>query len=163
MDEIKKTDIRILSATETKLVVLFKNRSYTFLRENTEFWSTVSKSGEKRLLATFSARDHIAPKSLKKQSADETSLAITSPLTGTVTAIHVKLDEYVEKNAQLVTITAMKMENKIIAPAAGRVKTLLSKRGDVLHTGTLLLVLEKENNRREEDSESARDSNQAKE
>jgi len=73
----------------------------------------------------------------KKKSA-----RVKSQMPGKIVRILVSLDAVVEKDQPLIVMEAMKMENEIKAPQAGRVSKINITEGQALETGTELLVIE---------------------
>ncbi len=57
---------------------------------------------------------------------------ITSPLPGTITKIHVKEGEEVEKNQPLLVIESMKMENVMVSPIKGIVSKINVSEGELI-------------------------------
>ncbi len=69
-------------------------------------------------------------------------VAVKATLPGLVVAIAVAVGDEVEQGAPLVTIEAMKMQNEVRAPRAGRVIEVNVAAGVVVATGAALLRLE---------------------
>jgi pyruvate carboxylase subunit B len=67
---------------------------------------------------------------------------VRSVMPGIIRAILVELDGTVEVDQPLLLLEAMKMENEIRAPAAGKVVRLAVKPGDTVAAGALLAVIE---------------------
>jgi biotin carboxyl carrier protein len=67
---------------------------------------------------------------------------ILSFIPGTVLDIMVKEGETVEKGHDLMILDAMKMQNRLKAGIAGKIKKIHAVRGDKVSKGTLLLELE---------------------
>jgi biotin carboxyl carrier protein len=65
--------------------------------------------------------------------------AVSSPLPGSVTTIHVREGERVKDKQVLLVIEAMKMENEVLAPRAGTVTQIVVKQGESVETGAPLL------------------------
>ncbi|MGQ9619061.1 MAG: biotin/lipoyl-containing protein [Candidatus Aminicenantia bacterium] len=82
----------------SKLHVFIKGRVYTFEKE--------------------------ARKKIEIAHEEKGDRIITSPLPGTITKIHVKEGEEVEKNQPLIVIESMKMENVIVSPLKGIVSKI---------------------------------------
>lgn len=68
--------------------------------------------------------------------------AVEAPMPGTILRIEVKEGEEVKEGQILAILEAMKMENEILAPRAGRVKSILTSEGASVNTGDKLIVLE---------------------
>jgi biotin carboxyl carrier protein len=67
---------------------------------------------------------------------------ITAPMPGRVVRVLVVPGEDVVADQGLVVVEAMKMENELKAPRAGRVKEVPAREGQAVDTGALLVVLE---------------------
>ena len=79
-----------------------------------------------------------APASAMPASGD----AVSSPLPGSVMAIHVREGERVKDKQVLLVIEAMKMENEVLAPRAGTITQIVVKQGESVETGTPLLFMD---------------------
>ena len=66
-----------------------------------------------------------------------------SHIPGTIVRIDVKEGQIVEEGKNLLIIQAMKMNNKLIAPFAGKIKTISVAIGDKIPKGTLMVEMEK--------------------
>jgi biotin carboxyl carrier protein len=66
---------------------------------------------------------------------------LRAPMPGLLRAVHVKEGDIVERDAPLVTLEAMKMENELRAPARGRVTKVAARVGDKVEGGASLVVL----------------------
>ena len=60
---------------------------------------------------------------------------------GLLRAVHVREGDIVEREAPIVTLEAMKMENELRAPARSRVTRLDARAGEKVEGGALLAVL----------------------
>ena len=69
---------------------------------------------------------------------------IRAPMPGLLKAIHVKEGDAVAKDAPLATLEAMKMENELRAPAAGRVTKIGASAGTKVEGGSVLVVIASE-------------------
>jgi 3-methylcrotonyl-CoA carboxylase alpha subunit len=70
-----------------------------------------------------------------------TDAHITAPMPGRIVKIAIRGGDAVEEHALLVVLEAMKMEHRIEAPAAARVKSVLVKEGQIVAAGTPLVEL----------------------
>lgn len=66
----------------------------------------------------------------------------TAPMPGTILDIFVKVGDRVTENEPVLVLEAMKMENKIVAPKAGTVTSLLVQKGQAVDVGTVLFTVE---------------------
>ena len=69
---------------------------------------------------------------------------LRAPMPGLLKAVHVKEGDTVEQGMPLVTLEAMKMENELRAPIAGRVVRVGQAAGAKVDGGALLVVLARE-------------------
>ena len=67
---------------------------------------------------------------------------VQAPMPGTLVRVLVRAGEDVGAGQGLVVMEAMKMENEIRAPRAGRVKEAPVREGQAVETGALLVLLE---------------------
>lgn len=72
---------------------------------------------------------------------DEISGTIHSPMTGVVTAIHVKVGQQITKGQILVVLSAMKMENEIVAPLDGFVAEIKCQLDQQMNSGEMLMEI----------------------
>jgi biotin carboxyl carrier protein len=73
------------------------------------------------------------------EGADNT---VTSPISGTVFKLLVKVGDTVEANQDLLILEAMKMETNIVAVLAGTIKNVVVAEGDAVTQGQLLIEFE---------------------
>jgi biotin carboxyl carrier protein len=67
---------------------------------------------------------------------------ITSPLPGKIISVDVKAGQHVKEGAVLLIIEAMKMENEIVAPVTGTVKTVSVAPSATVQIGDDLISIE---------------------
>ncbi|MCI1931223.1 MAG: pyruvate carboxylase, partial [Clostridia bacterium] len=67
---------------------------------------------------------------------------VGSPIPGTISKVNVKVGDHIEKNSQLITVEAMKLETSILSTIDGIVKEVLVKEGDKVAIEDLLIVFE---------------------
>lgn len=67
---------------------------------------------------------------------------ILSPMPGKVIKLLAEEGTEVKEGQGVVVIEAMKMENELRAPKAGKVKTVRVKEGDAVETGAVLVMIE---------------------
>lgn len=61
---------------------------------------------------------------------------------GTILHIHIKEGQEVAEDEILITLQAMKMENKVQAPFPGKIKKIYVNAGDKVPKGTLMIEME---------------------
>ncbi|MGH9162526.1 MAG: biotin/lipoyl-containing protein [Vicinamibacteraceae bacterium] len=67
---------------------------------------------------------------------------IAAPMPGKVLRVHARIGEDVAARQPLVVVEAMKMENELSAPRAGRVKAVLVGEGQSVEAGRVLVEME---------------------
>jgi 3-methylcrotonyl-CoA carboxylase alpha subunit len=67
---------------------------------------------------------------------------VRAPMPGLLKTVHVAEGDLVERDAPLMTLEAMKMENELLAPARSRVVRLAVSAGTKVEGGAMLAVLE---------------------
>lgn len=71
---------------------------------------------------------------------------VTSHIPGTIMEIAAKEGQRVEEGDVLLTLQAMKMNNKVAAPFGGRIKSIHVHVGDKLPKGALMVEMEEDEN-----------------
>jgi biotin carboxyl carrier protein len=66
---------------------------------------------------------------------------LRAPMPGLLKAVHVKEGDHVAADAPLATLEAMKMENELLAPSAGRIAKVRASAGAKVEAGTVLIVI----------------------
>lgn len=67
---------------------------------------------------------------------------VTSPISGTVFKLLVKVGDTVDTNQDLIILEAMKMETNIVSAAPGTIKNVVVAEGDTVTQGQLLIEFE---------------------
>jgi biotin carboxyl carrier protein len=66
---------------------------------------------------------------------------LRAPMPGLLKAVHVKEGDRVDADAPLATLEAMKMENELLAPSAGRIAKVRAAAGTKVEAGAVLIVI----------------------
>jgi len=66
---------------------------------------------------------------------------LRAPMPGLLKAVHVKEGDRVDADAPLATLEAMKMENELLAPSAGRIAKVRATAGAKVEAGAVLIVI----------------------
>ena len=66
---------------------------------------------------------------------------LRAPMPGLLKAVHVKEGDQVAAAAPLATLEAMKMENELLAPSAGRIAKVRATAGAKVEAGAVLIVI----------------------
>jgi acetyl-CoA/propionyl-CoA carboxylase biotin carboxyl carrier protein len=99
-------------------------RRFSYACDGPDVW--LGRAGDSwRLTRRRDGIDHAGP-------AETASGRLTSPMPGTVLAVHVESGETVRAGQPIVTVEAMKMEYVVAAPHAGAVTELLVKAGEAV-------------------------------
>ncbi|MCP4623272.1 MAG: biotin/lipoyl-binding protein, partial [bacterium] len=87
--------------------------------------------------------DRVDEGSAKKGEAEVVPDTITPPMPSVVASILVEAGERIEKNQNVVVLSAMKMETTLVAPFAGKVTRVNVAEGDKVMPGQILIDIEK--------------------
>jgi 3-methylcrotonyl-CoA carboxylase alpha subunit len=68
-------------------------------------------------------------------------IEVRAPMPGLLKAVHVNEGDRVDANAPLATLEAMKMENELLAPSAGRISKVRATAGAKVEAGAVLIVI----------------------
>ncbi|MGI8830381.1 MAG: biotin/lipoyl-containing protein [Candidatus Limnocylindria bacterium] len=99
--------------------------------------------GGRRIPVTVrSWRERILAQAERAAASHAGPIAVTATLPGLVVAVAAAVGDNVEEGASLVTIEAMKMQNEVRAPRAGRVIEVTVEPGQTVATGAAMLRLE---------------------
>ena len=71
-------------------------------------------------------------------------IELRAPMPGLLKAVHVKEGDHVVADAPLATLEAMKMENELLAPSAGRIAKVRATAGAKVEAGAVLIVIASE-------------------
>lgn len=89
--------------------------------------------------APVAAAPVAAPKAAPVAAAEGEK--VTAPMPGTVLNVLVKVGDTVTEGQNLMVLEAMKMENEMLAPKAGKVVQVAVTKGASVNTGDLLAVI----------------------
>ena len=81
-----------------------------------------------------------APKAAPVQAAPAGGETVKAPMPGNILKVNVSEGATVKAGDVLVILEAMKMENEIMAPCAGKVSNLVAK-GSTVETGSVICVI----------------------
>ncbi|MBQ9306983.1 MAG: acetyl-CoA carboxylase biotin carboxyl carrier protein subunit [Clostridia bacterium] len=103
-------------------------------------------SGEQPVVAPAA---HVAPKAAAPKAAPKAAPAVAgsgtpvkAPMPGTILDVKVKVGDTVTNGQAVCVLEAMKMENEIPAPKAGKVTSVLASKGASVNTGDTLVTIE---------------------
>jgi biotin carboxyl carrier protein len=132
----------------TEIAEVVRGRQWSVRLGDHSHEVTVLTSAPLRLLvdgreAEASALDERAAAAARGASAARGGRhELRAPMPGLLKTVHVAEGDLVERDAPLMTLEAMKMENELLAPARGRVVRLAVGAGTKVEGGAMLAVLE---------------------
>jgi len=118
----------IVDGRSLEVGLLPREAGYTVLLADETFDVELAEGG----LAEASARD----------PASGGPLRFNAPMPGKIVRVLIEAGQEVSAGQGLIVMEAMKMENELRSPRAGRVRELSVREGQAVETGTLLLVVE---------------------
>ena len=117
-----------------KYIVNLNGKSYEVEVEETEAVITSVTDA-----APAAAPTPAAPAAPAAAPADGTK--VIAPMPGTILAVNKAVGDAVNAGDIIVILEAMKMENEIVAPAAGTIKQILVQKGSNVDTDAVLAVI----------------------
>ncbi len=106
----------------------FNNKKYTVAVNNTVYQVDISNALDLQ----------IAEMGFSIGSSKQVNV-IKAPMPGLLLDIHVNVDQEVKENDPLLILEAMKMENVILSPRDGVIKSISGTKGDAVDKGQLLI------------------------
>lgn len=82
-----------------------------------------------------------APAPAAAPAAPAGGTAIKAPMTGTIMDVKVNVGDSVTKGQVVAVLEAMKMENDIVAPADGKIASVVAKKGDSVETDQTIITM----------------------
>ncbi len=76
------------------------------------------------------------------QAAPANGTAVNAPMPGTILDVKASVGDTVTEGQVLMVLEAMKMENDIVAPKAGKVSAISVKKGDSVNSGDALAYIQ---------------------
>ncbi len=140
-------EIQINDLDERPISVLVDGELYEveLAREPTETATVESDREEPAMPVPTSSLEAGKPALRQAQARPQDATAapgeVIAPMPGKILAIHVTVGDWVQHQDVLCTLEAMKMENEIMAPAAGVVKEVSVIEGQDVLYGDVLLVI----------------------
>lgn len=135
LEDVEGTPVRLVTlGTEVRRVVARRGAgrgAYTLWVDGYRF------EGEALDERTRAIRDITAAASKSSGPAP-----VVAPMPGLIVRVNVAVGDEVQTGQGLVVMEAMKMENELRAPAAGRVKSIAAATGTAVEKGAILVELE---------------------
>ena len=134
--------VDILQLDERSFSILVNGKSEKVIAEGSNGAYQVQING-RQLEAVIESERMRLLKQFERQSAGRVSKTeIRAPMPALVIKIEVRVGDEVKSGQGLVILEAMKMENEIKAPSAGRVKEIYAVKGKPVEKGELIMTLE---------------------
>jgi len=102
----------------------------------------VTLRGRRIAVSVLSRREQLLAEAALGSGSGTGPVEVTATLPGLIVAVETTEGSEVEAGDPLLTIEAMKMQNEVRAPRAGRVSAIAVAAGQTVGTGQLLLRLE---------------------
>ena len=83
-----------------------------------------------------------APAAAPASAAPADGTAVNAPMPGTILDVKASVGDTVAEGQVLMVLEAMKMENDIVAPKAGKVSAISVKKGDGVNSGDALAYIQ---------------------
>ena len=83
-----------------------------------------------------------APVQAAPAAAPANGTAVNAPMPGTILDVKASVGDTVTEGQVLMVLEAMKMENDIVAPKAGKVSAISVKKGDSVNSGDALAYIQ---------------------
>ena len=74
-------------------------------------------------------------------SIDENAISIKAPMPGTILSFNVSVGDTVSEGQVLAILEAMKMENELVSPASGKVKSIHVEKGSSVVENQIILQI----------------------
>lgn len=128
-----------------KYIVNLNGKSYEVEVDKTEaVINSVSETAAAPAPVAVPAAPVAAPAAAPAPSAPVApadGVKVCAPMPGTILSVNKAAGESVNAGDIIVILEAMKMENEIVAPAAGTVKQILVQKGENVDTDAVLAVI----------------------
>jgi biotin carboxyl carrier protein len=79
---------------------------------------------------------------LSSGSKETKSGEVKADISGIIYSVDVKKGQQVKKGQKIISLIAMKMENRVLSPTDGKVKDIKVKKNDKVKKGDILVVIE---------------------
>ena len=142
-EQVDKLDISQLS--ENTYHALHNNSSFNIVILHEDFLNrnySIKVNNVLHNVQIGGALDALIKKMGFETGANKKIDTIKAPMPGLILEISVKVGDVVTKDAPLLILSAMKMENSFLSPRDGTIKALHANVGDAVDKGQLLIEFE---------------------
>jgi biotin carboxyl carrier protein len=137
LHEKETFEVSAAFVTEEEIVLVINNRVYNVFVQSNSTGHNVIIGDRKYQVEKKPPQDYQRDQRVAGKKGE---VRITMP--GKIVAVHVNNGAQVAEGQAILILEAMKMQNEIRAPKAGRVANLKVKPGDTVEAGTVLFTLE---------------------
>lgn len=134
-----------VSIDENKYHILKDNQSYHAEIVETDFIQkkyTVKVNNNSYTVKIGNELDALIKEMGFEVGASKQVNAIKAPMPGLILEVSVSEGQEVEENDPLLILEAMKMENSIVSPRSGKIKSVVAIKGAAVEKGQLLIEFE---------------------
>ncbi len=141
----KVSHLDAVSIDENKYHILKDNQSYHAEIVETDFIQkkyTVKVNNNSYTVKIGNELDALIKEMGFEVGASKQVNAIKAPMPGLILEVSVSEGQEVEENDPLLILEAMKMENSIVSPRSGKIKSVVAIKGAAVEKGQLLIEFE---------------------
>jgi biotin carboxyl carrier protein len=132
----------IARVDDSTFSVLIAGTSYTIRIRKTGDTYTMTAGGNEASVEVESERSRLMKRAGAAVRTAEHGTSIVAPMPALVVRVETEVGQEVAAGQGVVVLEAMKMENEIRAPRAGRVKAIHANPGKAVEKGETLIILE---------------------
>jgi biotin carboxyl carrier protein len=122
--------------------LIVDGRSFeVFVEEGEPGQYSIVIGGEPYAVAVASERDAPPAKTPRRPLTHSGEVLVKAPMPGLVVAVTVSVGDTVHAGQGLVQLEAMKMENELLAPAGGTIRSVHAVKGQLVSVGQLLIAI----------------------
>jgi biotin carboxyl carrier protein len=139
----RKYEVDAVDVTDGVYSLIHQNKSYNveLIQANTSKKYTVNSLYHSYDLEIVDAETRYLENRKSQSGLDEGNI-ISSPMSGRVVKINVKVDDEITEGQTLIVISAMKMESEYKTSRNGIVKKVHVSEGDIINPGQALITIE---------------------
>jgi biotin carboxyl carrier protein len=131
-----------VDADQGAISLLVEGKSYTIDYERRGEKTALLLGGAQQRSVPFTVGDERASSATASRKASEGPISVVAPMPGKIVRVLAKPGEEVKADQGLIVVEAMKMENELRAPRAGRISQVLVREGAAVEGGATLCVLD---------------------
>lgn len=144
-DDLLRTDINTANVGSSSYHVLKNSKSYEADILSTQFNQKkylISVNGNLYSVAIQTELDKLINQLGFSLNSNKQVNSIKAPMPGLILDINVIEGQEVLENDNLLILEAMKMENNLVSPRAGKIKSIHVSKGDAVDKGLVLIEFE---------------------